>query len=342
MTPTRRDLAAVMLAAPLAWGLAGPARALPRVPLAICGGRGGADGASQGAFEAAIRDGADMLAAAFAPSKDGALLALPDLELSSFTDVAAQVAFAGRRRSLMIDGAPRVGWFPHDFTLAELRTLSRAPAGGRPRGAPAGHAILTFEDVVAIARAGSIRTARVVGVEATMIRPAAFAAMDLALEPRLAEAIRVAGYNFAAAAMIVASDEPGALRTIGELTRARRVLRLSSPAVDARSMSTMMPAALKSLRAVAEGVAAPPGLLLDLTAAKGAPATPLIADAHAAGLTVQAWTSGPEGFPPPPLRPGDARRLLIALFAAGVDAVEGAAAEPIVRARWDALPETRD
>jgi len=39
----------------------------------------------------------------------------------------------------------------------------------------------------------------------------------------------------------------------------------------------------------------------------------------AAGLAVQAWTASP--FPLPPFHPGDARRILTALIAAGPEGV---------------------
>ena len=220
-----------------------------------------------------------------------------------------------------------------------MKTLSRtAPAGARRHGRAGddtGHAILTFEEMLSIAQAGSARTARVVGVHATMGHPGYFAGLDLAIEPRLAGAIRVGGYNAPAAAMFVASDDPEALKTIGELTRARRVLRLAG-----ENLAALAPEGLKTLGATVEAVAVDPGALLDLAAPKAIAPTPVTADAHAAGLAVQAWL--PAEFPPPPLRPGDARRALAALYAAGVDGVAGDLAAPIARARGDALPSQRD
>jgi glycerophosphoryl diester phosphodiesterase len=333
MTATRRDFAALALAAPLAWSLGGgQARAQGRPARVIAAGGAIQDypAGTRGAYEAAIRDGADVIAADVVPSQDGTLWALPDAELSAATDVAAHPAFAGRRRDLVIGGRTRSGWFVQDFTSAELRTLARSPPESRRRGRPpppGAGALLTFEDLVAVARAGSVATARVIGVQAGMLEPAFFAGQDLAIEPRLAAAIRLAGYNAPAAAMMVASDDPRALEAIGALTRARRVLRLGPGA------SAGGPLALAAIRAHAEAVAADFHLLLDLGQVKTTPPTPWIAAAHAAGLQVQAWISGMGEFPPPPFHPGDARRLLAALIAAGADAVAGDLAAPIARAR---------
>ena len=336
MIPSRRHFAVLTAALPFAWGLAGGARALARRPLVIAAGAGTPDHpeATRGAYELAIRDGADFIAARLFPTRDGALVARSDHELSASTDVATHGAFADRRRTAAVDGPARTGWFVEDFSLAELKTLTCTPASRRraQAGMEVGRAILTFEELVTIARAGSVRTGRVIGLQAEMPFPTYFAGLDLALEPRLAGVIRVAGYNAPAAAMMVASADAEALKTIGELTRVRRVLRLAAASGDAPS-----PAGLAALRSRAEAVAVDAGLILDLTAPKTLPATPLVAAAHEAGLGVHAWTGG--GFPPAPWRPADGRRLLAALFAAGVDAVSGDLAAPIARARSDVLPE---
>lgn len=327
MNPSRRTIALLCLAAPLAAG--SPAWAMARQPLVLAPGAGTAEtpAGSRGAFEQAIREGADFIVADFTPTKDGALAALSDNELSGATNVAARTEFAARRGSRIIHGQERFGWFAEDFTLGELKTLTLTAPAGRRRGADSGfRAILTFEEIVAIARAGSVRTARVIGVHAGIAHTAYFAGLDLAVEPRLADAIRAAGYDSPAAAMFVASAEPDSLKVIGELTRARRVLKLG----DAPTPPS------ERIRAFAEAVAPGVGEVLDLGAPRGLPATVEIADAHAAGLAVHAWTLG-ASFPPSPLRPGDGRRLLGALFMAGADAVAGEPASLVARARDDAL-----
>ena len=323
MTPTRRDFAALSLAAPLALAVGVTARAAVSQGLVIATGAGTADPpeGTSGAFELAIHDGADVIAADFVPSRDGILIALRDHELSTATDVAGRPEFASRKQTRSVDGEDRTGWFAEDFTVAELKTLTRgAPGPGRRGGKTAGHAILTFEEVVAIARAGSVRTARVIGVDAGLSHSAYFAGLDLAVEPLLASAIRVAGYDSPAAAMFVSSPDPASLKTIGELTRARRVLPLAAKDFEASGAGS--PDGLKAIRAYAEALAPEAALLLDVSKPKAAGPTALIADAHAAGLAVHAWTLG-STFPHRRSRPETAQRLLAALFVAGADAVAG-------------------
>ena len=336
MTPTRRDLAALCLAAPLGWALGGTARAAAGQPLVIATGAGAADvpEGTAGAFDQAIHDGADVIAADFVPTKDAILVALPDHELSAATDVAGRSEFASRRQTRSVDGEDRTGWFAEDFTVAELKTLVRGGSGRLRRGAKtAPHAILTFEEVVAVARAGSVRTARVIGVDAGLSRSAYFAGLDLAVEPLLANAIQVAGYNSPAAAMFVSSADPASLKLVGERTRARRVLPLAAKDVEASGAGSAD--GLKAIRAYAEVLAPDAGLLLDISSPKKVTTSALMADAHAAGLAVHAWALA-ASFPPPPFKAADTQRLLAALYAGGADAVAGDHPLLIGRARDEA------
>jgi len=336
MSIRRRDFLTLAAAAPLAWGPAPLAFAVARDPLVVATGMasGEAPPATRGAYEQAIRDGADILAANLFPTKEGVLVVRPSHELSTSTDIATRAEFAARKQRRAVGQVTAEGWFTEDFTLAELRTLVCGDAGKRRAGAPVDPArgILTFEDLTAVARAGCVRTGRTIGVQAAISHSAYFSGLDLAVEPRLADSIRTTGYNARAAAMVVASAEPDALRTIGEMTRVRRVLRVSAGGP---------PPSLSAVHGVAESIAPDASLLIDVSQPKAPAPTPLIAEAHAVGLGVQAWAAG-AGFPPAPMRPGDARRLMSILYAAGVEAVAGDQAGTVARARSDILPRDSD
>jgi glycerophosphoryl diester phosphodiesterase len=309
MAVTRRRFSALSFAAALA---AGPARAQSGTPLVIA--RGGPDGgaprATKAAYELAIRAGADFIYADLIATKDSALIARPDNELSASTDVASRAEFAGRRTTKTIDGAQRSGWFCEDFTLAEIKTLVCVEPGGRGGRADAKPAILTFQEVTDVARAGSVRAARVVGVYAGLVRPAYFTSLNLALEPLVASAIENAGYNSPAAAMFVTSLDAAALKSLAGLTRARRVQRMSGAAGDGDA------AYLAGVHAYAQGVAPDAALL----------ASGFCRKAHAAGLFVHAWAA-----------PVDSGRVKAAAFAAGADGVCAEFARDAVRARGAAM-----
>jgi glycerophosphoryl diester phosphodiesterase len=345
MRQSRRQFTISALAASLApIGL--PLRAQARAtPLVIArGAAAGGPALSRAAYLTAIDQGADVLAGSIVSSKDGVLIIRDDDELSGATDVAAHPEFAERRTTRVIDGAAREGWFTEDFTLAELKslTLLGGPRDRRPAGAER-PMILTFEELIAIARAGCVSQARVVGVQANLAHPAYFADLDLALEPKLAHVIQAQGYNSPAAAMLVASEDPRAIKTLSQLSSARRIQRIgtgSGPAgAPGVSWADMLsPEGLARLAREVWAVALPVEAVLDLSNPRTPQATGLTAAAHMAGLVVHAWAGSETAvFPPPPFKGGDARRLLTGLFAAGADGVCGDLAAPIARARADAL-----
>lgn len=76
------------------------------------------------AYQKAIDLGADVIEPDLISTKDGVLIARHDPNLAYSTDVASHPEFASRRRvDWPVDGEKQTGWFAHDFTLAEIKTL---------------------------------------------------------------------------------------------------------------------------------------------------------------------------------------------------------------------------
>lgn len=328
MTPTRRDLAWTLAAVGLA---PGALHAQTMRPLVIADQGSAANGpiASRASYEAAITEGADFLAAKLVPSSDGILVARPENELSGATDVAQRPEFASRRKTATIGGASLTGWFAEDFTLRELKSL--ICTGGNPV-APGRHTvrpppdILTFQEVIDIARAGSVRTARVVGVWANLRHPAYFAGIDLPLEARAAEVVRANGYNSAAAAMFIGASEAEALKTLATLTRARLVRRLHG--------AEATPPSLAEIRNYISGVFVDANRLLPAPGGPPGSSTDFpLGDAHAAGLAVYARAEES------PADSGSPRRWLRDLFVAGCDGIASRTPAQAAKARIDAASE---
>ena len=64
-------------------------------------------------------------------TRDHVLVCRHEPEIGGTTDVSAHPEFADRRKTVLLDGVSTTGWFTHDFTLAELKTLravERLPA----------------------------------------------------------------------------------------------------------------------------------------------------------------------------------------------------------------------
>lgn len=282
------------------------------------------------AYRRAIEEGADYIEPDLVPTRDGHLVARHENEIGGTTDVARRPEFDGRRTTKVVDGTKVTGWFTEDFTLAELKTLrarERLPAL-RPGSASfdGQEEVPTFQEVAALARAESRRTGRTIGLYPEMKHPAYFAGLDLALEPRLAAALKAADLDSPTAPVFVQCFEVEPLKTFRTLSRARRVMLVAQgPApVDVRS-----PAGLKAIAAFADGLGAEWPLVVPVVeGALGRPTT-LVKDAHAAGLAVHPWTVRVENaFLPKALQRGegalahgDAESLLRALYSAGVDGV---------------------
>src|ERR1043165_1210861 len=104
-------------AKPLVFGHRGASGHRPEHPLA--------------SYELAARMGADFIEPDLVSTKDGVLVARHEPEIGGTTDVASRPEFASRQRTVLLDGVSVTGWFTHDFTLAELKTLravERIPA----------------------------------------------------------------------------------------------------------------------------------------------------------------------------------------------------------------------
>jgi len=322
MTPTRRDLALLVSAGALAPRIAWAQVRAP-VVIAECGSMGDGPPNTRPAYERAIAEGADFLAANLVATRDGDLVACPENEISATTDVADHPEFANRRTAKVIDDRRIEGWFTEDFSLAELKTLvcreGVAPARPTKAGEPR-LSVLGFQDVVDLARGGSVHSARVIGVFVSLRQVRYFASLGLPLEVRLAEAIRVNGYNSPAAAMLVAAAEATTLQSFGALSRARRIQVLGPDSVRSDAFSADD---LTARRGWAEGIGMAEHMVGESPGAIDA--------AHAVGLSLYAWASHR------PRRPEDARKAIAALITDGVDGVVTDSPAVAARARLDAL-----
>jgi glycerophosphoryl diester phosphodiesterase len=293
---------------------------------------------TRAAYADAIAKGADYLTAPVAVSSDGGLVVAPNNELSLFTDVAGRADFAARRKDKTIDGAAVGGWFSEDFTLRELTTLLTGPAKANGRSLAAPPTLLSLQEVIDMARAGSVETARVVGVSPRLVHPGYFAVQDLSLEKALATTVRLNGYDFSAAAMLVQSNEPAALRAFATLSRARRMQLVDaeggpSDPTAPRYQAMANTDGLASVSTWASAIGLPESLLIQHGAKGSIVSTGLVQAAHAAGLKVYARAAPPTSHEPY----DSAHNRLMALFLAGADGVICADVASAASARNEAL-----
>ncbi|MET9392252.1 glycerophosphodiester phosphodiesterase family protein [Streptomyces sp. NPDC006624] len=309
-----------------------PAAAGPRAGGPVVIGHRGAAGwrpeHTAASYTFAVQTGADWIEPDLVPTKDHVLVVRHENEISQTTDVAGRPEFAGRRTTKTVDGRAVTGWFTEDFTLAELKTLravERLPQvrdrntvfDGRER-------VMTFQEVVDLARRLSRIHGRTVAVFPETKHPTYFRSLGLPLEPLLASVIR--RNRLGRRECVVQSFEPTSLRRIAAerlgvpLWQAlgTRGGPFDTPAVTYQEMMT--PAGLAEIARYADWIGP------DKASVAG---TSLVADAHAAGLRIGPYTfraenqflpaefrrgSGPNDF-------GDAFAEYALYYRLGVDAV---------------------
>jgi len=261
-------------------------------------------------YRLAIRLGADYIEPDLVPTRDGVLVARHESEISGTTDVASRPEFAGRRTTKMIEGLATTGWFTEDFTLAELRTLratERLP-GVRPQNTifDGRYGIPTLQEILDLAASEGRRLGRPIGVCAETKHASYFASVGLPLEPPLIAALQANGLDAPTDHVFVQSFEIDHLRALRGMTGVRLHALLDS--ADPAGADLATPAGLAVLAGFVAGVGVEKDLLIPRSATGSLlPATSLVADAHAAGLAVHAWTFRAENaFVPPEFRIGAA------------------------------------
>ncbi|MDO0914942.1 glycerophosphodiester phosphodiesterase family protein [Streptomyces sp. DT2A-34] len=280
----------------------------------------------------AVQSGADWIEPDLVPTKDHVLVVRHENEISQTTDVASHPEFADRRTTKTVDGRSVTGWFTEDFTLAELKSLravERLPlVRNRNTVFDGREEVLTFQEVVDLARRLSKAYGRTVAVFPETKHPTYFRGLGLPLEPRLAEVIRRS--RLGRRECVVQSFEPTSLQRIAAerlgvpLWQALGTTGGPYDLVSAGDPTTyrdmMTPAGLARIAEYAEWIGPDKSSLVG---------TPVLADAHAAGLRVGPYTFRAENqFLPADFRRGtgandfgDAFGEYAVYYGMGVDAV---------------------
>lgn len=274
-------------------------------------------------YAKAIVDGADYVEPDLVTTRDGVLVARHENNIAETTDVAAHPEFAGRRTEKTIDGQKQVGWFTEDFTFAELKTLRARERMPTVRPANAAYDgrfdIPTWAEIVDFVAAESSARSRLIGLVPELKHSTYFRGIGLPLEDRFLASI-AAHDQLRRGPLIVQSFEianlrhlrkslgrPGNLQLM-QLTIGFPLLPADVAAKGGRVTypEMMTPAGLADIATYADILAPDTRALIPVDPAGrlGKP-TPIIADAHRAGLVVMPWTFRPENqFLPPALREG--------------------------------------
>jgi glycerophosphoryl diester phosphodiesterase len=226
-------------------------------------------------YRLAIALGADYVEPDLVSTRDGVLVARHESEIGGTTDIAGRAEFADRMTTKVVDGREVTGWFVEDLTLAELKTLravERLPQL-RPRNTryDGWYDVPTFAEILDLVADESRRLGRAIGVYPETKHPSYFAEEGLALEEPLLAAL--AGHDLPA---FVQSFEPGNLRWL----RSRTDLPLVQLVSAAGRADLVTTSGLRRVAQYADAIGVEKTLVT----------SDLVADAHAAGLAVHAWT----------------------------------------------------
>jgi glycerophosphoryl diester phosphodiesterase len=252
-------------------------------------------------YELAARMGADYMEPDLVSTKDHVLVCRHEPEIGGTTDVSGRPEFADRRKTVVLDGVRTTGWWTHDFTLAELKTLravERLPAVRQHNTMYDGlFEVPTFQEVLDLRDRLSTELGRDIGVIPETKHPTYFRRLGLELETPLVHALDRNGLNRRGADVWIQSFEAHNLRDLNERYRVDVNLifltgATGTPFNDPKTYAEYLtPAGLKELSTYVDGIGPDKAQVIPRNAddTLGRP-TSLVQDAHGAALKVIAYT----------------------------------------------------
>lgn len=224
------------------------------------------------AYRLAIEQGADYVEPDLGITKDGVLVCTHDGALERTTD--ARERFPDRFTVVKTPRGDERHWLVESFTLAEIKTLD---AGSWFGPQFKGERMLTFQEAIDLVKGKA-------GLFPELKFPGRFRAKGFDPEQLVAEALRKNGlvgamFKGRPAVHLQVFEEDSVRRLAKVLPEVPRSFLIGTPDGAARWLT---PAGLAEMRTFATGVA-PAIPILDRT-------PELVAQAHAAGLTVVPWT----------------------------------------------------
>ena len=224
------------------------------------------------AYRLALAQGAEYVEQDLGLTRDGVLVCLHDLSLERTTNV--EEVFPTRATTVVERGETRKRWFVDDFTLAEVKQLD---AGSWFDPKFAGARVATFQEAIDLIKGKA-------GIFPELKGPERLRAKGLSLENAVVAALEKNGLTNATVhgrpAVLLQSFEEQSLRTLAtRLPAIPRTFLIGSPDGARRWLTAE---GLREMRAFVTGV----GPLRQLVDARPA----MVAEAHAASLTVVPWT----------------------------------------------------
>jgi glycerophosphoryl diester phosphodiesterase len=171
-------------------------------------------------YQLAIDQGADFVEADLVATKDGVLICRHDCDLGPSTDVALR--FPERKRKVEIDGQTVEGWFAHDFTLAEIKTLrARQPLPFRDQSFDGKFEVPTFEQQLELVKLANFKRKAPIGIIPEIKHSTYHSKLGLGIENPLLALLSKFGYTARESLCVIQSFEVANLRALARQTDVR-------------------------------------------------------------------------------------------------------------------------
>jgi glycerophosphoryl diester phosphodiesterase len=195
-------------------------------------------------YQLAIDQGADVIEPDLVLTSDGEMIVRHEPMLDSTTDVATKFP-ASRMATRMVDGVSTTAYFASDFTLAEIKTLRAVQARANRSQAYNGlYSIPTLAEVITLAKNGSLKTGRTIGIYPEVKHSTFHAGLFGAnvFENKLVAMLHLAYGNTVTAPVFIQSFEVSNLQYLHTKTAIRLVQLIDADDVNADgSMSLVAP-----------------------------------------------------------------------------------------------------
>ena len=222
-------------------------------------------------------------------TRDGVLICRHDCDLGPTTDVAAK--FPERKATISLDGRKATGFFAHDFTLEEIKTLCAVPR--TPGGGPVDEKlrVSTLKELLQLVAAHNKQAKKKVGICPEIKHPAHHRARGVPLEPALLMLLEKYGYRDAADLCVIQSFDHQSLEALAKDTKLRLLQLLPRRSTPGRLPPIPSTQELQRIARYASAIGPHKASVVPrkILGQAGAP-TDLISRAHACGFQVWVYT----------------------------------------------------
>jgi len=233
-----------------------------------------------GAFDLAIRQGADAIELDVVPTRDGVLIARHESELSLTTNVASDSSFSQYRRPKVVGGLTIDGWFTTDLMLEQIQRLGATQRMAfRDHSHDAREPVPTLDEVLELAESHRVT------VFIEVKQPAYFASLGFPMDDLLLATLR----RHDTRRVVIQSFEPEFLKRLRRRTPLPIIQLFETPDFNLDDIATYAQGIGPWKRLIVPAPSDADGAAHEEHPKLLGP-TSLISEAHARNLAVATWT----------------------------------------------------